>query len=542
MFRSTRWTALAIVALSFSALWWTGCRPAARPAAPAAAATTGGPTPSQITEIEDQLKSALFQVQPENLGIDSRVDDAVSVLNNWWAAVKAARLEPTGLTPPEIPAERLPAEERTRLSREAFDVRDGLHMRESYLAQAIANPIADRNEGDLARAVALFEYVCRNIVLLAEDDPRPPFTVYELLLTGRGRPADRAWIYGTLLRQLRLDAVVLQARQEESSEQAPWLIGVPIESQVYLFDARLGTAIPRGSDPPAVRVTRPATLQEVLEHPDWLKALAARSDQPYEPTAEQLQTSRAQLIASPASWAPRMWNVEQLLPGDRLCVLYDPPAALGDAPGLFARAAAASGVWKAEDLSLWAYPQQALHQHLNMNANELRLVQAALTPFVVPVEFRADENKQPRRVETLRQLKIRTTQLKGDYANAVGQYISIRHLAVMTPPDQALIPIYARAADDAYFWSCVCKVEAGEYESAAESLADYLKRFSRKGRWGVAARQLLAESQLALGQVAEAVQTLKMSLPDDTYRDGNAVLLKRLAELAAKPATEKSAE
>ncbi|HET6426067.1 MAG TPA: hypothetical protein VFG20_20420 [Planctomycetaceae bacterium] len=99
MIRGVSLQSLVVVGIISVTLVATGCRKAK--VAPSPAGGTAAPTTNKVAaEVEDQLKSGLYQLQPENLGIDSRVEDAVSVLNNWWSAVKSANLEPTGLTPP----------------------------------------------------------------------------------------------------------------------------------------------------------------------------------------------------------------------------------------------------------------------------------------------------------------------------------------------------------------------------------------------------------------------------------------------------------
>ena len=91
-------------------------------------------------------------------------------------------------------------------------------------------------------------------------------------------------------------------------------------------------------------------------------------------------------------------------------------------------------------------------------------------------------------------------------------------------------------SEDAFYWSCLCKVDSNQLESAAQMLSDYMKRYLRGGRWLIGARQALAECQIALHQNAEAIETLKMSLPDDPARASTSVQIKWLSGLsAAKP-------
>lgn len=503
----------------------------------------GGANPSEgstrQTEIEDQLKSALYQLQPENLGIDAQLEDAVSVLNNWWSEVESAGLAPTGLTPPDIPSDRVPEVLLPRLRKEEYDALDGRHIRSSYLAKLIADRIAGETDQEAERVVRLFEWVCRNVTLAPDDEPQPPLTLYELLLVGRGWAADRAVVFGGLLKQWRLDSVVLSPKDSAGSNSAgskgPIVIGVLVDDQVLLFDPQLGLPIPSGDAPPSFNIDRPATLRELREHPEWLKALAPRSDQPYEPTAEQLTEPRVDAVTSVTSWEPRMWRLEQLLPGMSLCALYEAPAALGDAPGLFERVAEADAAWQADQIGVWAYPLQREVQFIQPDANSLRLMQSVFDPFLAPFEFKQNETtKQAQLVPTMRHLKTRTLQLLGRHADAVKQYVGIRQLSVMPPPDAKLSPIYQRAAEDAFYWSCVCKFEAGEYDQAISLLGDYVKRYRRGGKWVGAAWLLQAECHRALNRVPEAIASVKGAAADDAYRATSAILARRWSEVAAK--------
>jgi len=510
-----------------------GCRKGTSSGSSSIAAPAAKSTSALHAEIEDQLKSALYQLQPENLGVDARLDDAVSVLNNWWSAAKAAKLEPTGLTPPAIPAGRVPDELRPQLERESFGLEDGLHIRAAFLAKVIADRVGGQSEQELDRVCRTFEWVCRNVVLVSDDEPLPPVTVYELLMLGRGRSADRAWIFGEVLKQNRIDAVAIRAKEGSNA----LLVGVLLDGQLYLFDPQLGIPIPRGDDPVTMEIRRPATLREVREHPDWLKSLSTRSDQPYEPTAEQLADPQIDAMTSVFGWSPRMWKLEQMLPGESLCVLYEAPDQLGDAPSIFARIAATEMGWESDKIGVWPYPLQRHIQFARIqgDANARNMLRASFATFSVPLALKQNEKGDKQQLmETMGQLKTRTMQLQGRYSDAIAHYVTSRQLATTQPPDPSLGPIYQRASEDAFYWSCVCKYESGEYDSAVTSLTDYLKRYRRGGNWTGPASLLLAQCHRELHHLSEAVQSLKTSNADDAYRTTLALLAKRWGEAATE--------
>jgi hypothetical protein len=518
------------IAVILAAIGCKGSTSAPTPSAPKA----GTPGAAQVGELEDQLKSALYQLQPENLNIDSRLDDAVSVLNNWWAAIKEAGLKPQGLTLPELPRDRLTEPERERLERDSFGPEDGRAIHTAYFAKAIADHAMEDASSELARITKLFEWTCRNIALDVDPTPDRPATLYEILIMGHGSPADRAWVLGALLKQQRWDLVLLHpAGAKIVDPETAWLAGVVLDNDVVLFDLRIGLPVPNADKP-----GQPATLRQVLAHPEWLSALSPRADQPYEPNAEQLLTAEVEVFATPVSWSPRMWSVEQLLPGESLCVLYDPPGKLGDADGVFDRIAKAGEGWSADKLAVWGYPADRETQFATPDQRRQRLLDSEMVPFLMPVEERVSRETNTRSlVQTMQQLQIRTDQLYGRSIEAVSQYVTIRQLAVTAPPQQqpALASMYQRAADDAHYFSSVCKVESGDLDEAVRALTDYVKKSRRGGRWGAAARSLLADCLAAQGKLEQAMQTVRVQESDDPYRPRHAVLIRQWGA-KAKPA------
>jgi hypothetical protein len=516
----------------------TGCPSASNRANVPQSEGTSSASSTQLAEIEDQLKSALYQLQPENLGIDSQLSDAVSVVNSWWSAVEQAGLKPTGLAAAPIPEDRLPAEVRTDLESSQFTELDGQYIRDAYLSKAIVDHLSKSGEDELSRIVRMFGWVCRAIAVTSEDEPLPPLMGYEALVIGYGRPEHRAWVFAKLLKQLRIDAVVLQVATESPDEAAPWIVGVLWEQQVYLFDPRLGLPVPAGTNDTSAWPDRPATLAEILQNPDWLKPLTVRSDQPYEPSAEQLQSATVHLIESPSAWAPRMWSLEQLLPGESLCVLYDAALPIAESAGAFARVAAGHPGWKADQIQLWPF-YQTVERRKPVTEGEVVQLQSMFAELSMPISYEQnDKTQQTRRVETRRLLKVRTRHLMGQYSDAIGQYVTIRQLVVIQAPEPQLAPLYARAAEDAHLWSAQCKREAGDLAGAATMLTDFLKR-GRRGRWAASTRMLLAETLVQLNQLPEAITALKLAVPDDdAYRTAQAILLKRWTALESKePAT-----
>jgi transglutaminase-like putative cysteine protease len=494
------------------------------------AAETKAAAAKAVTEIEDQLKSALYQLQPENLQIDSNLEDATSVLNNWWAAAQAANLTPTVSPPPELTAERLSEEQLAELNRKGFSLDEGQYIRNCYLSRKVSQQLGTDTANETERVVAIFDWVCRNITLRGLDETPYPVTIYEAYVIGRGQPVDRAMVFAGILKQLRIDAVILSPSRTDAPPST-WWVGVLLGDQVVLFDPRLGLPVPRGDRPDPFQT--PASLAELTAHPEWLTLLATKPDQPAAWTTDDLQNLKIATISEPAAWSKRMWALEQMLPSESIAVLYDPPATIEQLPGSFDRVAAAFPGKTATEISLWGHAQKIETWFKSLNQLEVRALQGAMVAFIVPVEYEPplEAGGQPRRVETKRQLRFRTEQLFGRRSQTLANYMTIRQLSVMQPPEAQLGPVYQRAADDAFYWSAVCKYESGEYETCAQFLTDYLKRYRRGGQWIYAARQLLADAQLKLGHREEALKLWKVQESDDPHRDRNVLMLKRMAAI-----------
>ena len=92
---------------------------------------------------------------------------------------------------------------------------------------------------DLERATRLFFYVTRNIVLRSEEDSTLPLAPFGVAMFGEGNARDRAWLFINLLRDLRIDAVVLQAKESPKNV----LVGGLLGGEVYLYDPELGLPV-----------------------------------------------------------------------------------------------------------------------------------------------------------------------------------------------------------------------------------------------------------------------------------------------------------
>jgi TolA-binding protein len=514
-----------------------------------ASVNKGGSPPSDPAT--DMLRSAMFQLQPENLGIDSDPDAAISVLNSWREQTSLIEVERYGFTAESLqalPHTLLSAEQRRRMLATEFSRDDATYIRNALLAAQMSRYATEGKTAELDRIVALFEFAMRTVTLQPSMVPQLPFGWYEILVLGQGTADDRAWVFATLLKQQRIDAVVLQSKDDPEAR----LVGVILDGETFLFDTKLGLPIPRGEDPPGVRISRPATLKEMQAHPEWWQGLTVRADQPYPWNSDQLAAADVFVISAEESWGGRMKQLETVLPSDSLCVLYDPLVETPALPPLTARIAAGHAAWTPDTLRFWSHPLNVAERFASMGQQAAQLM-FLLERFNVPIEIKEVEKtvvnettKKPEVVKGLearplrQHLKCRMEQLQGKFADATAHFLGIRHLAVESLPAelagnpqvlQQVRQMYALAASDASYWSAVCKRELGDLTTAAGALEDYRRRYPRSD-WTSAAGYLLALVRAERGELSEARAAISSLAADDPHRPGLDVLLKRWEGLA----------
>jgi len=494
---------------------------------------------AQGASAEDLLKSAVHQLRPENFSIAAAPDKPVSLLNSWRGLVADAKSAGASdkLEAPPLPAGWATTDEEKRLRSDKYDERDAVHIRDCLLTHAIAKYLAARRNDELGRVQEVFQFVVRNIALRGDDDLELPLTTYLLLLTGRGSAEDRAWICASILKQLRIDSVIIRPAAELKADDEAWLFGVILNDRVHLFDPRLGIAIPSSVDAAATDLP-PATLDEITLHPEWLQSLSARADQPYIIEADSLKEPQVMPIVEANYWSHRLNRLEQVLPTEDACVLFDPPLDDLGRPGMVKRLQAACPTVKADGLKPWPYPERQHEASRKASQTLVQQITQMLIGFNAPVAVNVDpRTKQASAaVPERKMLKIRTDQLLGKFEDATQRYLSIRHLEVEANPYPEIVQLHRLAAEDAIYWSGISKFEAEEYDAAVEQLVGYLKRFDRKGRWTFAARSLLAESHARQSRFVSAIAAIERTVAEDPNRDANVIRVKRWKAHAKQPA------
>jgi len=425
-----------------------------------------------------------------------------------------------------------------------------------WVAKAPADPLLsdwlDHNEAidDLQReqlgiAERLFDWTVRNLQLVkttpypeekaeatvgeqspsADTRPAPQrglsgpgyeYTPREALLYGYCDAQQRAWVFMALAQQQGIDTVYLAfPGQSIPPRPRPWVVGVLLEQELFLFDSELGLPIP-GPEGKGI-----ATLSQVLDQPELLDELDV-GDLKYPVTAEDLKEVIALICAPPASLSERMQIVEKNLAGDERTILSTSPTRLGE------RVTACRGISFA---TIWAVPYEAIwfrrarDRILQTNRDAAMQYYAAVGVF---------QNQGPL-------VRGRYLQLKGEFEghdkndNAKALYLQCRipdalldeletskqiqkTLGIVRGPQDGDFVWQARLANakrmalqsklHSTYWIGLCHYETGNYPAALSFIAQRTLEATPDGPWTEAARYNLSRTYEALGQLEKAREIL----------------------------------
>ncbi len=503
---------------------------------------TGGTDPEEnrnnVVDLRDpceiRLEGLLAAVDPLRLGVSSNPAERAADLTRWRG--ECAKTDEQILTQTSVFEEYLSAEEQERVAAEAYSSRDVEHLRTSVLLRQLADRLIAGREDRVSQAVALFNFACRHVIDF-RGEPAPAMSLYDVLTLGRGTPQHRAWLFVELLRQVRIDGVILQPRplEGDTTQRYGWLVGVLIEgdekTDVYVFDALIGLPIPGPDEAEAQTpfVQQPATLAQLRKQDELLRRLDL-PEQPYLMTAERLEDVRVGIVGTSSLWAERMAALEYRT-DLRGTLFFDGlgPNRLGLGEGnedrsLLARVSGAgenANAWSKADLFVWPFPAEQLEERSKSESTEG--IMAAL-----PAILEGPTLSQLNWERSLRQ--GRNQQLVGSFKNAISVYRDIRAAPTMSGQFQ---PSFENDAtvDFATYWSAQCQYEMGAFDSVRNTAATYPPPFITQWQpyWVDGIVRLFAFAAAEMGAWEEAVFAL--SRPVIMHSHGTAYLLSRWARL-----------
>ncbi|MDR0704307.1 MAG: tetratricopeptide repeat protein [Planctomycetaceae bacterium] len=210
---------------------------------------------------------------------------------------------------------------------------------------------------------------------------------WQTLLLGYSTLWDRTWLFMELLRQQRIDSVLLSVPLPEQPDLPLfWAVGVLLDGEVYLFLPPYGMPVPGYSKPTigedgSLIFPEIATLSQVLKDDQLLRQLDFSEQQKFPITSTMLQKTAAYLLATPESASMRMKVLESELSGEQNMVLYTD---IQEQRRLF------SAIPSIKTVEIWKYPFRTKFEQLFVG-QRTRLF---MEPLVMPNQRLPDPKRQ----------------------------------------------------------------------------------------------------------------------------------------------------
>lgn len=358
---------------------------------------------------------------------------------------------------------------------------------------------------------------------------------YETMLYGHGDAFERSRVFIELCRQAGSEAFMLAVRPEMGSLK-PWAVGVMLGSEVYLFDAELGLALP-SEDGKGI-----ATLAQLVKEPKLLEHLDVDDKRPYWVKAGDLESLEVLLSASPEELSKRMALLDGKLTGSRTLELYV------DADQLAERIRKTPPLAGAI-VSLWRVPFEC---YLYSIGRGLRLSRDR--------DFAIQYERETRMLRSASTVQIaRQFQFQGQFDAADGTKGATMLLMDARPPERAIDDLFysrelqeaagiagqlssnpeerrqqlemfasfiQRMRDDVTYWIGLIQYEKRDYKTALDWLKTRTLDASDENPWRHGARYNSARSYEALGQYDEAIKLYRQS--ESPQRNGDLLRAKWL--------------
>jgi hypothetical protein len=210
---------------------------------------------------------------------------------------------------------------------------------------------------------------------------------WQTLLLGYSTLWDRTWLFMELLRQQRIDSVLLSVPLPEQPDLPLfWAVGVFLDGEVYLFLPPYGMPVP-GYNKPTISengsLTFPeiATLSQVLKDDQLLRQFDFSEEQKFPITSKMLQETTVYLLATPESASMRMKVLESELSGEQNMVLYTD---VQEQRRLF------TAIPAVKTVKIWKYPLRTKFEQLFVG-QRTRLF---MEPLVMPNQRLPDPKRQ----------------------------------------------------------------------------------------------------------------------------------------------------
>jgi tetratricopeptide (TPR) repeat protein len=579
-FRFLTLSAVPAAAFLFVALLASGCGSDPRDN------TAGGRTPQQAAETVNELDVAMTAVGTMFTSKDSENQGrALFNLNQWIIEAEGPERFDKDPLLDRIPRAYDKTEPLQSLHRRNFDSADLLYLQQCLWLRDIALRVAPRpapanleswlkylekqlgiSQAEQVRsAERLFDWTICNLQL--DKLPPPPKAAaagvgktdrtsqpgpmrgekgpgywqlpWQALLFGHGDAWQRSRVFLLMCRQTGIRAYMLGVQDAGGSGAVrPWLCGVLVKGQFYLFDAELGLPI-LAPDGQGI-----ATLDQVVADPGLIRAMDIPGEAPYRVTDAELQGIQVLIDAEPQALSLRMKMLESALIGDKRVILTCRPS---DEEKELPKFKYISGV------SIWRVCLEAVLFHVEMDKLRrqnpgLQVAYFRQTYMFFPpnglgearhLQFEGQFNAKPEddkkgACQVFSQLRMPYSALDSlDTSTEARRMLGMREEILSKDPNirsgqiKDMASIAKMNKNHATYWIGLCHFDAGNYKVAEEWFRDRTLAESQDSPWLPGARYNLARCYEALGKWNEARE---LYLNDESpQKIGNLLRAQRIA-------------
>jgi Anaphase-promoting complex, cyclosome, subunit 3 len=526
--------------------------------------TAGGTSSREVVQTASHLDLAMQAIATMPVSKDNENHGrALHNLNQWIAEIEepAKKFVRDPLLA-QTPRAYVKTQPLLDLERRNFDPADLLYLQQCLWLRDIANRVAPRPAPaelqpwlkELERRIGitaaehvrsaerLFDWTICNIQL--DKLPPPPRSVaavvgksvgesvpgplrgemgpgywqlpWQTLLFGHGDAWQRSRVFLLMCRQAGITAHMLGVQDTAGSGAVrPWLCGVLVQGELYLFDAELGLPI-LGPDQGGI-----ATLKQVVADPGLIRAMDIPGEAPYRVSDAELQGIQVLIDADPESLTLRMQLLESALIGDQRVVLARRPSDEEQQVGKCQHVKRVS-LWR---ISLEALLYQGVLANMRQRDRALQAAYQKETYMFFPPNGIAEARHLQFEGQFYAQGEERKrgacqvfAQLRMPDASIESLKISSEARRVLGMRDDALSPdaelrsrqiedfaeIARRTNDHATYWISLCHFDAGDYQVAAEWFRDRTLGGNQESPWLAAARYNLARCYEAEGKWEQA--------------------------------------
>ncbi|MCA9094610.1 MAG: hypothetical protein KDA68_14080 [Planctomycetaceae bacterium] len=540
-----------LVPLSLGVILVAGCTPA--PDQPANSTSQGKTAPRNAEEYAEQqkaeqcsdlLNSFLGQFANPQVVLNFDSLQSLSLLNQW---SRNCREDVASLSSDDVDRlNELVSPEIVKMMRDdLYSSRDIEHLKTAVWMGIIKQHVTSELSDDLERVSALFNYVVRNISLVAEHPEGTPFSVNGILYSGWGTVEDRVWLFSELLKQMRIDSVLISPERPADAEEPlpPRLVAVLLRDEFWLFDPEIGIAVPAQQDKIVPGTSYEiATLSRVLETPAVLDRLST-PDHPYPLNADTLPKAEFSFYGHSSWWAPRLLELSDHFVGPTQSEIFDGLTDVKGRRGLLSRMQDVNGkLPKGTELKFWNYAELQLTGRDNLNSLQqqviTRLVDLYQFPFVREISEKNDsmgtfddptnqaaKRRQPQRPNPLKPsgdyYRARGLQVLGDRIESVRVYMNNQRnsrvfldvddpAALSNPNFIHIRNSHEQVMSDGAYWIGICKLETTAPDSlriALDKFNQYVREYP-EGMWASSAWYQLAVHAAQQGESSKALEDL----------------------------------